>query len=127
MPAPLDDPFYLGGVPLSGAFAGNRLFTLTGNPMQAVLETPYTRLIGDRRALLTEVREVIEGQGSFMCQPFTMDDAQHEREWPVVPRNSFGFCPTRAEGAFHKVRVTIGDQWKGAFGVSFTARPTGGR
>lgn len=127
LPAPLDDPFYTGGVPLAGAFVDKHLYTFTGNPMEATLETGYQRLAPGRRSILTEIREVLEGQGNFHCQVFTLDDQAQERTWPVTHRNAFGFCPARAEGAFHKVRLTVRDQWRAVFAADLTSHPLGSR
>lgn len=129
LPAPLDDPFYAGGYPLTGAFKDKRLFSLTGNPMTAILDTAYTRFNPAGRSMVTEVRDIIEGQGNVRCQMFSMDEVagRPEKAGPVTLENRFGFFPVRSEGAWHKARLFIADQWKGAFGVDATARPTGGR
>jgi hypothetical protein len=129
LPAPLDDPFYSGGVPLSGAFQNKRLVTLTGNPMTGVLDIPYTRFNPMGRSMVTEVRDVIEGHGTVQCQMFSRDEVAQrpEREGPLTVENRFGFFPVRSEGAWHKGRLFIGGPWKGAYGLDVTARPTGGR
>jgi hypothetical protein len=114
---------------LSGAFVNKHLFSLTGNPMTAVLDTAYTRFNPGGRSMVTEIRDVIEGQGHVTCQMFTMGEVagQPERVGPVTAENRFGFFPVRAEGAWHKARLFIANQWKSAYGVDATARPTGGR
>jgi len=129
LPAPLDDPFYAGGVPLSGAFVNKKLFTLTGNPMTAILDTPYRRYNPMGRSMVTEVRDIIEGQGSVLCQQYSLDEVagRPAKVGRVTPENRFGFFPVRSEGAWHKSRLFIANQWKGAFGVDVTAHPSGGR
>jgi hypothetical protein len=128
MPAPFDDPFYTGGVPLFGAFVGNRLFTLTGNPMTALIATNFINFDPMRRALLTEVFDVIEGSGNVACQIWTLDNRSHNpREWPLMEENSLGFFPVRAEGRWHQIRLTVGSSWSGAYGVDVTPRLLGYR
>jgi hypothetical protein len=97
--------------------------------MEAVLDTAYTRFNPQGRSMVTEVRDIIEGQGAVRCQMFARDEVagRPEKIGPVVAENKFGFFPVRSEGAWHKTRLFIGDQWHGAFGVDATARPTGGR
>lgn len=128
MPAPFDDPFYVGGVPLFGCFIDDKLHTLTGNPLTALIGTSYINFDPIRRALLTEVWDVMEGAVGGACQIWTMDTkASTPREWPTVNRNSFGFYPVRAEGRFHQIRRTIPGAWTGAYGVDVTPRLLGYR
>lgn len=129
LPAPLDDPFYAGGVPLFGAFVGNKLYTFTGNPMTAVVGTNFT-LLSPRggRALLTEVRDWTEGNGVMRCYVRTLDDARRTpRVWPTVDENKFGLFPVRAEGRWHAVSLILSSYWTGAYGVDPTIRPLGER
>ena len=39
--------------------------------------------------------------------------------------NSEGFCPVRAEGRFHRVRVDIVNDWTQAQGIDVDAQATG--
>lgn len=128
MPAPFDDPFYVGGVPLFGAFVDNKLMTLTGNPMTALIATHYINFDPMRRALLTEVFDVIEGNGVVSCAIWTLDNRiKTPREWPMVGENALGFFPVRAEGRYHQIRLQVGSAWVGAYGVDVTPRLLGYR
>jgi hypothetical protein len=129
LPAPLDDPFYAGGVPLFGAFVANKLHTFTGNPMTATVGTNF-QVHNPRggRSLLTEVRGWTEGEGAFQCSVQTLDDARRTpRQWPAVAKNSMGIFPVRAEGRWHAISLHLSSYWTGAYGVDPTIRPLGER
>lgn len=128
LPAPLDDPFYAGGVPLFGAFVNDRLYTFTGNPMTATIATTFRNFNANGRSMLTEVRDWTEGNGVVACRVRTLDDAiRTPRVWPTVPENRFGFFPVRAEGRWHEISLIISSAWSAAYGLDPTVRPTGQR
>ena len=123
IPFPVDSRFWsgTGRLLLSGFDTGNRQGVFTGAPLEAIIETGDNQLTPGRRSLFRGLRPIVEGQG--VVPSLTVGTRDHLSEsvsyGSPVAANQYGICNARANGRYHRARITIPaeSQWSFARGV----------
>ncbi|MCK5602534.1 hypothetical protein KAR91_11710 [Candidatus Pacearchaeota archaeon] len=122
----LDSRVWTGGTLNLGAFdVLHQLNNFTGSAMNAVFETGERQLIRGSRALVTNIRPIVDGG--------TVTVAVGKRDLPTgsasfgsaVSVNIAGECPQMKEGRYHKFRVNVTGDFEHAQGFDVSAVATG--
>lgn len=118
-----DSDLYKGGLILIAAAKDKKIQSFTGSALEATLETAESSLADNRRAMLRSIRPVVDG-GTLSMQVAVRDRANDAFAFGASsPQNSAGFCPFRAEGRYHRARLSIaaGGTWSNAVGIEIDA------
>lgn len=129
IPISLDSPLLTGSGKLSlAAFDNaNKLAFFNGANLPALIETTEGQIYPGHRALITEVRPIIDG-GTPSIQIGTRNRPNDSIVWgSVVAQNANGFCPVRSDARFHRARLLTqaGDVWQHCSGADPTAQQSG--
>jgi hypothetical protein len=111
LPQSLDDYVAQFGVRLSVFDSSGRLAFLTGNNLQARLETP--EFGGVRRTFVRGCAPITDAE-SVEAEVITRKRAGAEESTSSVSRmNRNGYCPMRKDARFYRFRTTIpaGEEW----------------
>lgn len=127
----LDSRFYAGGFFQLSASKDKKLQTLTGQPLDAVIETQEFEGANMRKSLLRGVTPYVTARDV----PPTISIQVSSRNKQIDPI-SFGAevslnddnnCPVRSNGRYHRVRVNASGTWRYALGVDVDAVALGKR
>ena len=123
---PLDDNFYKAGAPIFGALQTGKLFTFTGAPLPATIDTSETRLGGDKRARVLTVSQAVEGQGDIVTvQLGTRNRTGVPVKFgPARPLNVDGRYNERLDSRYQRFRANITGDWSDATGLFVRSTPT---
>lgn len=126
----LDSRAWTGGlVLLSAVDAQHRLGIFGGPNLEARIETGEAQLVPGRRTVVAGVRPLIDG-GAVSMAVGTRDLPDAAVAWSAPSaRNAYGLCPLRAEGRYHRARITVaaGGSWTHLQGLDVEAAPAGRR
>ena len=127
----LDSRVWTGGKRLLAAFGTtHRLSYFTGSNLAATIETGEFEAAPGQRALLTELRPLVDG-GTITAALATRNIQTETATFgSAVAINANGFVPFRASGRYHRARVSVAaaGTWTHAIGLSdVVAEPQGGR
>lgn len=131
LPFSLDSDLWAGGLTVvSGFDTGHRTVTFDGAPRSAWFVTGESQLIPGRRALVTAVRPLVQGDGGTAI---TVQLGKRDRLIDAVSytaasaMNAGGLCPVRANARFHRIRLDIAGGFAQAMGFDIQASPEGMR
>lgn len=127
----LDSRFYAGGFFQLSASKDKKLQTLSGQPLDAVIETKEFEPAKMNKSL---VRGVVPYVTAKDVQPtLSIQVASRSRQIDTtsystaVSLNDDNNCPVRSNGRYHRVRVNASGTWKHALGVDVDAVALGRR
>lgn len=113
---------------MGGFNTSHELFTFSGSALPATLETGDLELQPGRRSMLAAVRPVVDGGTSTVQVARRSTRADAIAYGAAASLDSSGKANVRADGRYHRVRLSIGEGWTGdALSLDLEARPTGGR
>lgn len=123
----LDSRIFIGGkLQLSALDANHRLVYFNSNPLTATLETGEAQLFPGKRALLKNVRPLVEGLGTVTVSAGTRDiTAQAVTYTPPVTLNNNGEANLFASGRYHRARITIDGGFDHVYGLDWDATTQG--
>lgn len=129
LPASLDDGVFMGGTFFFAAAKDKKVQSFTGTCLSATIDTGEFQVTAGRRSLVNTVIPYVEGgsvaptiSASIGSRSLQHEDVTFGTASTVT---SEGFCPVRAEGRFHRVRVNIVNDWTQAQGIDVDAQATG--
>ena len=131
LPYSLDSRAWVGSgrALLSGFTTAHKLGLFSGSNMEATLETAEAQPAPNARAVVCGVRPIVDVASSSVTMG-TRGLLSDVVTWgTTVAMDATGRAPQRAEGRFHRARVTIpaGADWLHAQGVEFEAVARGYR
>lgn len=123
----LDSRIFIGGkLQLSAIDANHKLAYFNSTALTATLETGETQLFPGKRALVKNVRPMIEGTGTVSVEAGTRDITTATVSYTAPSTvNSYGEANLFAEGRYHRARVTITGGFYHAYGIDWNAVPKG--
>ena len=127
LPASLDSDLYKGGGYIFGGSKQKKLHSFTGSSLAAIVETSEFNVATNKHAVLHRVIPFTEG-GTVTVQVGTRNrQTDSVTLGTAASLNADGFCPTRAQGRFHRVRCNLTGNWNFAQGVDIDGAATGER
>lgn len=131
MTASLDSRFYAGGFFQLSATKDKKLQTLTGQQLDAVLETREFEATPMRKSVVRGVTPYVTSKD--VAPTLTVQVGSRSRQIDTtsysdaVSLNDDNLCPVRASGRYHRVRVNASGTWRYALGVDVDAVALGRR
>jgi hypothetical protein len=127
----LDSRFYAGGFFQLSASKDKKLQTLTGQPLDAVLETQEFEGANMRKSLLRGVTPYVTARDVAPTISIQVSSRNKQID-PItfgaeVSLNDDNNCPVRSNGRYHRVRVNASGTWRYALGVDVDAVALGKR
>ena len=123
----LDSRFFKGGQYFFGGAYGNKIYAFTGAPLAATIETSEAPLSTGKHSLVTRVYPYYEN-GDVTLSVGTRDTHGETFSFSsAVAPNASGFAPFRAQGRYHRARMSISGGWDKALGIDIEAREIGRR
>lgn len=124
---PLDSPLWAGGALRFGCFnKDNKLAYFSGSSMDSTVETTELNLNQDNRMVITGVRPVVDGQGTFNVQVGSRNKHTLSTSWgSAISVNRIGVAPVRTNGRYLRFRVNTSGEFNHAQGVEITGKGTG--
>lgn len=127
LPASLDSNFWLGGQFQFGGALGAKLYAFSGDPLSATIETTESVISPGNTTFIPRVYPYYKG-GSVTMQIASRNNQSDTATFgSAVSPNTDGFCPFRANGRYHTLRMNISGTWEYAQGVDVEAREIGRR
>ena len=118
---------YKGGGYIFGGSKQKKLHSFTGSSLEAMVETSEFNVATNKHAVLHRVIPVTEG-GTVTVQVGTRNrQTDSVTLGTAASLNADGFCPTRSQGRFHRVRCNLTGNWNFAQGVDIDGAATGER
>lgn len=139
IPAPFDSSQWAGGSDyLAGLSTTGAVYTFTGPPARATIETGEYALAGvmaasdqsvtGDRAAVMGIRPLVLGDATVTTSVGTRSRTSENVHWSTATTTgATGICPHRSEGRYHRVRMTIEGEWERAVGIDVDAKPSGSR
>lgn len=135
MPAPFDSPSWAGGnAILWGLDDGGKVYTLTGEPLTAVLETAEYQLAKTQntrqdRATVVGTRPIFENGGTASMSVGHRGLSNAVVNWtdPVGTSPATGFAYHRNQDRYHRFRIELSGSWDRASMLQVDFLPAGGR
>ncbi len=127
----LDSRFYSGGFFQLSASKDKKLQTLTGQPLDAVLETTEFEAAPMKQSVIRGVTPYVTARD--VPPTLTVQIGSRGRQidstsfGDVIAINDDNNCPARASGRYHRVRVNASGTWRYALGVDVDAVTLGKR
>lgn len=123
----LDSRFFKGGQYFFGGAYGDKIYAFTGSPLAATIETAEAPVSMGKHSIVTRIYPYYEG-GTVTLSVGTRDTQAGTTSFTsAVAPNSSGFAPFRAQGRYHRARMTISGDWSKALGIDIEAREIGRR
>ena len=127
----LDSRFYAGGFLQLSASKDKKLHTITGAPLDAVIETAEFEPAARKKSLIRGVTPYVTSKNSeptltvqVGSRSKQVDDATYST---AISLNDDNNCPARSSGRYHRVRVNASGTWRYALGVDVDAVSQGKR
>ncbi len=135
MPAPFDSPLWAGGnAILWGLDANGTVYTLTGEPLTATLETAELQLAKTQnarqdKATVVATRPIFESYGNASMYVGFRNLSNSPVQWtsPVPVSGETGFAYHRNQARYHRFRIELSGQWDKASMLQVDFVPAGGR
>lgn len=123
----LDSRIFIGGkLQLSALDADHKLAYFNSAAMTATLETGETQLFTGKRALVNNVRPMIEGYSAVSMELGTRDKTKDAVVYTAPETvNDYGEANIFADARYHRARTTITGGFDHAYGLDWDAVPTG--
>ena len=123
----LDSRIFVGGkMQLSAIDAENKLAYFNSSALTATLETGETQLFPGRRALVTNVRPMLEGAGTVTIEAGTRDNTNSTVTYTSPATvNSDGEANLFASGRYHRARINISGGFDHCYGLDWNATQQG--
>ena len=127
LPASLDSNVWRGGDYFFGGALGSKIYTMTGDPLEATIETGEIPLAAGKHNFLSRVYPYYE-KGTASIQVGTRDNMSDDPTFTsLVSPNSDNYANFRAQGRYHRVRMKMTGEWKSVQGIDIEAREIGRR
>ncbi|MDE2470840.1 MAG: hypothetical protein KGL35_19360, partial [Bradyrhizobium sp.] len=131
LPYSLDSRVWAGGNPLLGGFdSSHKLGFFNGSPLAATVDTSEAQPLPGRRATMLRAWPLVDGSSPTVA-PITRNRLiDSQTVGSAVAINNTGFCPLRAEGRYHALRIATAANdttWSHIEGVQVEFSPGGGR
>lgn len=135
IPAPWGSNLWTGGAPVVWAIdEEGKIFTLTGTPEKARLETQELQLAAQTgnsrtdRTYVSGVRPMLEsGTASVSIGARHMPNGAVNWTPPSITNSVNGYASLRSDDRFHRFRIEIDGEWSKASAIQIDAKPSGGR
>ena len=127
----LDSRLYAGGFFQLSASKDKKLHTLTGQPLDATIETQEFEVAPMKKSLLRGVTPYVTSKD--VLPTITVQVSSRDRQvdqvvyGSTVSLNDDNNCPVRSNGRYHRVRVNASGTWRYALGVDVDAVALGKR
>lgn len=123
----LDSPLYKGGEFFFGGAVNDQIFSFTGDPMTATIETGETGFSPGKHSIVTRIYPYYEG-GSVTAQVGTRNSIADDVVFgSSATLNSEGFYPFRSAARFHRAKLSLTGNWTNIQGIDVEAREIGRR
>jgi hypothetical protein len=123
----LDSRFYKGGQYFFGGAYGDKIYTFTGAPLAATIETAEAPISTGKHSIVTRVYPYYEN-GSVTLAVGTRDKQSDTPTFTsAIAPNDGDFAPFRAQGRYHRARMSLSGAWSKALGIDVEARDIGRR
>ena len=123
----LDSRFFKGGQYFFGGAYGDKIYTFTGAPLTATIETGEAPISMGRHSIVTRAYPYYE-DGTITLSVGTRDTQAATPSYTSnVAPNDDGFVPFRASGRYHRAKITLSDGWSKVIGLDIEARQVGRR
>lgn len=125
---PLDSSYWGGGIGrLSGIDSSFRLVYYTGTALDALIETQEQEIEGYRRSIISGVRPVVNGGPTITIQIGTRDLQSGMVSYgaSALVNTVNGWHDLRAEGRYHRIRVSTTGAFTKLIGLDFLAQNGG--
>jgi hypothetical protein len=123
----LDSRLFKGGQYFFGGAYGDKIYTFSGAPMAATIETGEAPLSMGKHSIVTRAYPYYE-DGDVAVSIGTRDTqaAQHSYSVAATP-NADGFVPLRSQGRYHRAKIELSNGWEKVIGLDIEARGIGRR
>lgn len=123
----LDSRIFIGGkLQLSAINADHKLAYFNSTALTAILETGETQLFPGRRALVTNVRPLLEGAAVAFVTAGTRDTVKDTVTYSALTAvNTYGEANLFADGRYHRAQIIILGGFSHAYGLDWDAVPKG--
>jgi len=127
IPASLDSSFWLGGEFYLGGALADQMYVFSGAVLDGTVETGELPLAAGKHNLVTRIYPYYDG-GSVTLQVGTRDALSDSVTFTsAVSPNTDNFANFRAQGRYHRLRMSITGEWDLAQGIDVEAREIGRR
>ena len=127
----LDSRFYAGGFFQLSAGKDKKIHTVTGAPLDAVLETTEFEPATMRQSLIRGVTPYVTSRSTTPTMTVQVGSRSRQIDSPsfstAVSLNDDNNCPARSSGRYHRVRVNVSGTWRYALGIDVDAVGMGKR
>ena len=123
----LDSRFFKGGQYFFGGAFGDKIYTFTGAPMIGVIETGESPISSGKHSIVTRAYPYYENgtiEIAIGTRPTQIGLPTYTAD--IAP-NAAGFVPFRAQGRYHRARLTLSGEWSKVVGLEIEARQIGRR
>ena len=132
LPASLDDGVYMGGTFFFAGAKDKKVQSFTGDSLAATIETGEFSVAAGKRSLINNVLPYVatksEQEPTISA---SIGSRSRQNDQPTFSSSSTitteGYCPTRASGAFHRVRLSVTGDFDVAQGVDVDIQQVGFR
>jgi hypothetical protein len=128
-----DSGLFAGGAFLLVGTKDNKIQAFTGTPLDATIETAEIEPAPLQRSLIRSVTPYVTNETGQDAPTVTAQVLSRSTQ-TVEPTasaasslNASNFCPTRANGRYHRVRLNITGEWRYALGADIDAVQSGKR
>lgn len=129
VPASLDSRLWAGTAPVAAFVQDKKVKIFGGSPLAADIISSEVQFDPINTSLITRVYPIIEGQMHetevAIATRTTLSDTQVFGAYSS--RNRAGFCPTRANGRFHAIKLNVTGNWELIKGVTIHGQKGGMR
>lgn len=123
----LDSPLYKGGEFFFGGAVNDQIFSFTGDPMTATIETGETAISPGKHSIVTRIYPYYEN-GTVTGQIGVRNSIADEVSYGTsTSLNVDGFYPFRSSARFHRAKFSLSGLWTNIQGIDIEAREIGRR
>jgi len=123
----LDSPLYKGGEFFFGGAVNDQIFSFTGDPMTATIETGETVISPGKHSIVTRIYPYYEN-GTVTGQIGVRNSIADEVSYGIsTSLNADGFYPFRSSARFHRAKFSLSGLWTNIQGIDIEAREIGRR
>ena len=123
----LDTPLYKGGEFFFGGAVNDQIFSFTGDPLSATIETGEIGVSSGKHSIVTRMYPYYEG-GAVTAQIGTRNSIADDVVYgSSTSLNSDGFYPFRSAARFHRAKMSLSGLWTNIQGIDIEAREIGRR
>ena len=123
----VDSRFYKGGQYFFGGAYNDKLYTFTGSPLDATIETGEAILTAGSHSVVTRLYAYHEG-GDVTAEIGTRNTQTATPTYSTATApNADGFVPTRSAGRYHRAKLNLTNSWSKVLGIDIEAARTGRR